>query len=72
MGHLPEKLLKRLVEREEINILRTLPEDIRGIDFSSNDYLGIGQNNTVFEKAISILSEKLRLFGMSVRASNIA
>jgi 8-amino-7-oxononanoate synthase len=58
MGHLPEKLLKRLVEREEINILRTLPEDIRGIDFSSNDYLGIGQNNTVFENAISILSEK--------------
>jgi 8-amino-7-oxononanoate synthase len=58
MSHLPEKLRKKLVEREEINILRTLPEDIRGIDFSSNDYLGIGQNNSVFEKAISILSEK--------------
>jgi len=58
MGHLPEKLQKKLVEREEINTLRALPEDIRGIDFSSNDYLGIGQNNTVFEKAISILSEK--------------
>ena len=58
MSHLPEKLLKKLVEREEINTLRTLPEDIRGIDFSSNDYLGIGQNNSVFEKAISILSEK--------------
>ena len=58
MSHLPEKLRKKLVEREEINTLRTLPEDIRGIDFSSNDYLGIGQNNSVFEKAISILSEK--------------
>ena len=58
MSHLPEKLREKLVEREEINTLRTLPEDIRGIDFSSNDYLGIGQNNSVFEKAISILSEK--------------
>lgn len=58
MCHLPEKLQKRLVEREERNTLRTLPRGIRGIDFSSNDYLGIGQNNTVFEKAISILSEK--------------
>ena len=58
MSHLPEKLRKKLVEREEINTLRTLPEDIRRIDFSSNDYLGIGQNNCVFEKAISILSEK--------------
>jgi len=58
MSHLPEKLRKKLVEREEINTLRTLPEDIRRIDFSSNDYLGIGQNNSVFEKAISILSEK--------------
>jgi 8-amino-7-oxononanoate synthase len=58
MGELPEKLYKRLTEREERNTLRTLPKDIHGIDFSSNDYLGIANNHIVFEKAISILSEK--------------
>jgi len=58
MGHLPEKLHKRLVEREKINALRSLPIRIQGIDFSSNDYLGIAKNRIVFEKAIGILSEK--------------
>lgn len=58
MGHFPEKLHKRLIEREEMDTLRTLPEAIRGIDFSSNDYLGIAHNQIVFDKAISILSEK--------------
>ena len=58
MGELPEKLYKRLAERGERNTLRTLPKDIHGIDFSSNDYLGIANNHIVFEKAISILSEK--------------
>ena len=58
MGHFPEKLHKKLTEREKINALRTLPEGNLGIDFSSNDYLGIAQNHIVFEKAISILSEQ--------------
>ena len=58
MGELPEKLYKRLAERGERNTLRTLPKDVHGIDFSSNDYLGIANNHIVFEKAISILSEK--------------
>ena len=58
MGHFPEKLHKKLTEREKINALRTLPEGNLGIDFSSNDYLGIAQNQIVFEKAISILSEQ--------------
>ncbi|MBT8180225.1 MAG: pyridoxal phosphate-dependent aminotransferase family protein [Eudoraea sp.] len=58
MGHLPEKLRKRLIEREKINALRSLPKGIQGIDFSSNDYLGIAKNRIVFEKAIGILSEK--------------
>lgn len=58
MGRLPEKLHKRLVEREKINSLRSLPKEIQGIDFSSNDYLGIAKNRIVFEKAKGILSEK--------------
>jgi 8-amino-7-oxononanoate synthase len=58
MGRLPEKLHKRLVDREKINALRSLPKEIQGIDFSSNDYLGIAKNRIVFEKAIGILSEK--------------
>ncbi|MGB5361261.1 MAG: aminotransferase class I/II-fold pyridoxal phosphate-dependent enzyme, partial [Eudoraea sp.] len=58
MGLLPKKLHTRLVEREEGNTLRTLPKDIRGIDFSSNDYLGIANNQIVFKKATSILYEK--------------
>ncbi len=58
MDHFPEKLHKKLAERGKINALRTLPDGIVGIDFSSNDYLGIAHNHIVFEKAISILSEK--------------
>jgi len=58
MGYLPDKLHKRLAEREKINALRSLPKEFRGIDFSSNDYLGIAHNQLVFDKAISILSEK--------------
>jgi len=38
--------------------LRSLSKEFRGIDFSSNDYLGIAHNQLVFDKAISILSEK--------------
>ena len=58
MCHFPEKLNKKLTKREKINALRTLPEGNLGIDFSSNDYLGIANNHIVFKKAISILSEK--------------
>jgi 8-amino-7-oxononanoate synthase len=58
MGSIAEKLLDKLTEREKIKALRTLPEGKRGIDFSSNDYLGIALNPMVFEKAVNILLEK--------------
>ncbi|UCD60282.1 MAG: pyridoxal phosphate-dependent aminotransferase family protein [Flavobacteriaceae bacterium] len=58
MGRLPDKLRKRLVDREKTNALRSLPKEIQGIDFSSNDYLGIAKNRIVFEKAKAILSDK--------------
>ena len=58
MGHLPDKLHKRLVDREKINALRSLAKGVQGIDFSSNDYLGIANNQIVFENAIGLLSDR--------------
>jgi len=58
MRHLPEKLHKRLVDREKINALRSLGKGVQGIDFSSNDYLGIANNQIVFENAIGLLSDR--------------
>lgn len=38
---LPEKLYKKLSDRKEKEALRSLPKVSLGIDFSSNDYLGV-------------------------------
>ena len=45
MVKLPEKLERKLAERQEIGALRCLPESVGLIDFSSNDYLGISSGN---------------------------
>ena len=57
MERLPEKLQKKLLERQGNNAFRTLGEPSGLIDFSSNDYLGFNANNAVFEEALKILEE---------------
>ena len=51
MNQLPKSLLQKLHQREENNSLRTLPVSNKLIDFSSNDYLGFAQNETIFNNA---------------------
>lgn len=54
----PEKLEARLRERTEKNALRQLRDGVEGVDFSSNDYLGLARSAKVYEGARSILREK--------------
>ncbi|EZH74917.1 8-amino-7-oxononanoate synthase [Aquimarina atlantica] len=55
---LPEKLYKKLKNREGSNALRTLSVQKNLIDFSSNDYLGFASSKTIFEGAHQLLLEK--------------
>lgn len=56
MKSLPEKLEKKLNIRKSTNALRSLPVDINEkIDFISNDYLGLGQCEILFEKTHQVL-----------------
>ena len=49
---LPKKLKEKLNRRSAENALRALPSSSRGIDFSSNDYLGFSKD-LAFAKVIS-------------------
>ncbi len=51
----PKKLAIKLQGREEKNALRKLPGPVGGVDFSSNDYLGLSVSELVFREAGSIL-----------------
>ncbi|MGS2740676.1 aminotransferase class I/II-fold pyridoxal phosphate-dependent enzyme [Sinomicrobium sp. M5D2P17] len=53
----PKKLAVKLQSREEKNALRKLPGPVGGVDFSSNDYLGLSASGMVFREAGSILDE---------------
>ena len=56
MKSLPKKLEKKLNIRKSTNALRSLPVDINEkIDFISNDYLGLGQCEILFEKTHQML-----------------
>jgi 8-amino-7-oxononanoate synthase len=44
---LPEKLHKKLSARKDQNSLRSLPESNNLVDFSSNDYLGVVNHNSL-------------------------
>lgn len=58
MDRFPKKLISKLLDREAKDTLRALPEISGAVDFSSNDYLGLAQNETVFHRASKILSER--------------
>ncbi|WP_461533057.1 aminotransferase class I/II-fold pyridoxal phosphate-dependent enzyme [Sinomicrobium sp.] len=52
---LPEKLYRRLKDREEHNAIRSLPLLLEGVDFYSNDYLGLSKNTSLFYRAADLV-----------------
>ncbi len=50
--------MAKLTERQTNNALRKLPMPKGLIDFSSNDYLDLAQNGTIFKNAANILKKK--------------
>ncbi|MFT4668811.1 MAG: 8-amino-7-oxononanoate synthase [Flavobacteriaceae bacterium] len=67
MNQLPEKLRKKLTDREATNSLRGLGNTGKGlIDFSSNDYLGFSVSEEIFNRTSQILrGHKLERNGAS-------
>lgn len=57
MDELPEKLLRKLQQRQENNALRQLTIAPQLIDFSSNDYLGFASCKTITNRALELLKE---------------
>ena len=58
MAGLPKKLEQKLEERIASNTLRNLPTKSALIDFSSNDYLGFSNCETLGRSALQMLSKK--------------
>lgn len=58
MTEFPKKLTAKLTERQANNALRKLPLPNGLVDFSSNDYLGLARNQTIFKNAANILKKK--------------
>ncbi len=58
MRAFPRKLKKKLAVREENSTLRKLPSQTNLIDFSSNDYLGFAQTESIFENAHQLLVDR--------------
>ncbi len=54
----PNKLQQKLSERAKNNSLRSLPITENHIDFSSNDYLGFGQNEDIYANTFHYLLGK--------------
>ncbi|MFX0556320.1 aminotransferase class I/II-fold pyridoxal phosphate-dependent enzyme [Maribacter sp. CXY002] len=55
MSKFPIKLQQKLDKRLQENAFRSLGMTSGMVDFSSNDYLGIAQNETVFSKTFQLL-----------------
>lgn len=54
----PKRLQLKLRERADNNALRTLPLPNSLVDFSSNDYLGLSRNVSIFRAASELLDQK--------------
>ncbi|KIA86823.1 8-amino-7-oxononanoate synthase [Flavobacterium sp. AED] len=57
MRKFPENLSVKLEVRKQNNALRQLPLSSKGIDFASNDYLGLSKSETIFHKTHQYLIE---------------
>jgi 8-amino-7-oxononanoate synthase len=57
MRKFPENLSVKLEARKQNNALRQLPLSSKGIDFASNDYLGLSKSETIFHKTHQYLIE---------------
>ena len=55
MQKLPLKLEKRLEKRKNDNSYRSLPLEIKGVDFFSNDYLGFSSSEVVRNRTSEIM-----------------
>ncbi|MBP2831348.1 aminotransferase class I/II-fold pyridoxal phosphate-dependent enzyme [Aquimarina sp. U1-2] len=55
---LPQKLIKKLDDRNASNTLRQLGVQNHQIDFSSNDYLGFAASQVIFDQAHQLLIKK--------------
>lgn len=53
----PESLHRKLNDRMQSNALRTLSISCSKIDFSSNDYLGLSQDNSISTQAHALVSQ---------------
>jgi len=54
---LPKKLKAKLKKRKDTNSLRTLELSKDGIDFYSNDYLGLARSEKIFNDTHTLISE---------------
>lgn len=57
MRKFPENLSAKLERRKQNNALRQLPLSSKGIDFASNDYLGLSKSKTIFYETHRYLIE---------------
>lgn len=55
MPDFPKRLRQKLVERAQDDSLRTLIHERGLVDFTSNDYLGLAKNETLFSKTFQLL-----------------
>ncbi len=58
MKRFPVSLTTKLQSRTAVNALRQLPKQKKGVDFSSNDYLGFAQSESLFQKAAALLTQQ--------------
>ncbi len=55
MTHMPKKLISKLDTRAKDKTLRALAAPNNLVDFSSNDYLGFAQNESLFSKIFQVV-----------------
>lgn len=58
MKQFPKSLSQKLSQRIQSNSLRVLPQQNTLIDFSSNDYLGFSNSESIFDAAHQLLLDK--------------
>lgn len=54
---LPKKLQHKIETRKAVNAFRSLGKHTELVDFSSNDYLGLSANKSIFQEASKLLRE---------------